>query len=105
MNNGQEAFRRLVIQLRSGGGGRGGGPGRGAFAGGGLVALLAWTGLRIPRFALTGDLRLLGCFAGATFSGEVVGDGGNAALAESRRSIIVNLARRLRSTVEFRVWR
>ena len=41
MNNGQEAFRRLVVQLRSSGGGRGGGPGRGAFAGGGLVALLA----------------------------------------------------------------
>ncbi|EAU86052.2 prohibitin Phb2 [Coprinopsis cinerea okayama7 len=36
MNNGQEAFRRIVLQLRSGGGGKR--PGKGAFAGGGLLA-------------------------------------------------------------------
>lgn len=42
MNNGQQAFRRLVVQLRSGGGGGGGGgpSGKGMFAGGGLLAVL-----------------------------------------------------------------
>jgi len=35
--NGQEAFRRLVMSIKSGGGPKGG-PGKGAFAGGGLLA-------------------------------------------------------------------
>ncbi|KAF5339005.1 hypothetical protein D9611_008786 [Ephemerocybe angulata] len=40
MNNGQEAFRRLVMQVRNTGG-RGGGPGKGGmFAGGGLMVAL-----------------------------------------------------------------
>jgi prohibitin 2 len=37
MNQGQEALRRIVLQMRSGGGPKGG-PGKGAFAGGGLLA-------------------------------------------------------------------
>ena len=39
MNNGQQAFRRVVTQIRASGGGKG--PGKGAFAGGGLIAVLA----------------------------------------------------------------
>ncbi|TEB39898.1 hypothetical protein FA13DRAFT_1619160 [Coprinellus micaceus] len=48
MNNGQQAFRRLVVQLRSSGGGRGGGPsGKGMFAGGGLLAALVGGGVLV----------------------------------------------------------
>ncbi|KAH6908016.1 prohibitin Phb2 [Coprinopsis sp. MPI-PUGE-AT-0042] len=39
MNNGQEALRRIILQMRSGGGPKGG-PGKGAFAGGGLLAVV-----------------------------------------------------------------
>lgn len=40
MNNGQEAFRRVIMQMKSAGGGRGGGPGKGLFAGTGLLVAL-----------------------------------------------------------------
>lgn len=40
MNNGQQAFRRLVVQLKGGSGSGGGPSGKGIFAGGGLLAAL-----------------------------------------------------------------
>jgi hypothetical protein len=56
MNNGQQAFRRLVVQLRSSGGGRGGGPsGKGMFAGGGLLAALVGGGVLVNASLFNGE--------------------------------------------------
>ena len=57
MNNGQQAFRRLVVQLRSGsGGGRGGGPsGKGMFAGGGLLAALVGGSVLVNASLFNGE--------------------------------------------------